>query len=165
MLPCVSAIPLLHCLLILWYFVLLNVVISTVKSFQYWILFTSYFLIKLFFLLLQSIGELTISVEETVRNGEICYYVHAQSHGEFDNVPMGTSVTGKCSLEFVMVFISHIAADLLLEILQNLACWNLFISYDHAYMSVQDLFQCGIIYHKRNTERYVIFIPYHIRCR
>jgi len=41
----------------------------------------------------QEIGELTISVEETVRCGEICYLVHAHSHGIIDNVPCGTSFT------------------------------------------------------------------------
>jgi len=41
----------------------------------------------------KSIGELTVSVSETIRGGEICYYVHAQSHGVVDDVPMGTSVT------------------------------------------------------------------------
>lgn len=41
----------------------------------------------------KEIGELTIKVEETTRDGEICYLVHAQSHGVIDNVPCGTSVT------------------------------------------------------------------------
>jgi len=41
----------------------------------------------------KNIGELTVSVSETVRGDEICYYVHAQSHGVLDGVPMGTSVT------------------------------------------------------------------------
>jgi len=41
----------------------------------------------------QEIGELTISVEETVKCGEICYLVHAHSHGIIDNVPCGTSFT------------------------------------------------------------------------
>jgi hypothetical protein len=50
-----------------------------------------------FLFFLQNIGELTVSVSETVRGGEICYYVHAQSHGVIDNVPMGTSVTGMCT--------------------------------------------------------------------
>lgn len=45
----------------------------------------------------KSIGELTISVEETIRGGEVCYYVHAQSHGVLDEVPMGTSVTAYIS--------------------------------------------------------------------
>lgn len=45
----------------------------------------------------KSIGELTISIEETIRNEMICYYVHAQSHGELDNVPMGTSVSAYIS--------------------------------------------------------------------
>jgi len=41
----------------------------------------------------KEIGELTVSVEETVRGGEICYLVHAQSHGLVDNIPCGTSIT------------------------------------------------------------------------
>jgi len=41
----------------------------------------------------KEIGELTVSVEETIRGGEICFLVHAQSHGQVDNVPCGTSVT------------------------------------------------------------------------
>ena len=49
-----------------------------------------------------------MSVEETIRNEEICYYVHAQSHGELDNVPMGTSVTGIQFTEFVIVVITRI---------------------------------------------------------
>lgn len=45
----------------------------------------------------KNIGELTVSVSETTRGGEICYYVHAQSHGVVDDVPMGTSVTAYIS--------------------------------------------------------------------
>lgn len=41
----------------------------------------------------KEIGELTLSVEETTRGDEICYLVHAQSHGLVDNIPIGTSVT------------------------------------------------------------------------
>ncbi|XP_012555118.1 ciliogenesis-associated TTC17-interacting protein isoform X1 [Hydra vulgaris] len=40
----------------------------------------------------KNIGELNISVEETIRNGELCYHVHAQSHGEIEGVAMGTSI-------------------------------------------------------------------------
>eukprot|EP00112_Aurelia_sp_Birch-Aquarium-sp1_P006093 Seg1681.3 transcript_id=Seg1681.3/GoldUCD/mRNA.D3Y31 product="Ciliogenesis-associated TTC17-interacting protein" protein_id=Seg1681.3/GoldUCD/D3Y31 len=49
----------------------------------------------------QEIGELTVSVEETVRGGEICYLVHAHSHGTIDNVPCGTSVTAYVARGFV----------------------------------------------------------------
>lgn len=41
----------------------------------------------------REIGELTLSVEETTRGDEICYLIHAQSHGLVDNIPCGTSVT------------------------------------------------------------------------
>eukprot|EP00794_Sanderia_malayensis_P002985 gene2985-3442_t len=41
----------------------------------------------------KEIGELVMTVEETVRGGEICYLVHAHSHGIIDNIPCGTSVT------------------------------------------------------------------------
>ena len=38
---------------------------------------------------------MTVTVEETTRGGEICYLVHAHSHGVIDSVQCGTSVTGK----------------------------------------------------------------------
>ncbi|XP_065053110.1 ciliogenesis-associated TTC17-interacting protein-like isoform X2 [Rhopilema esculentum] len=41
----------------------------------------------------KEIGEVTVTVEETTRGGEICYLVHAHSHGVIDSVQCGTSVT------------------------------------------------------------------------
>ncbi len=43
----------------------------------------------------KELGEFTVSVELTRHSGQECLLIHANSHGAIDNVPMGTSVTGK----------------------------------------------------------------------
>ena len=38
---------------------------------------------------------MTITVENATWRGEPCYLVHANSHGTVDQLPIGTSVTGR----------------------------------------------------------------------
>ncbi|XP_064613739.1 ciliogenesis-associated TTC17-interacting protein-like isoform X2 [Liolophura sinensis] len=45
----------------------------------------------------RELGEFSVSVEQTIRNGENCFLVHANSHGAIDNVPCGTSITAHVS--------------------------------------------------------------------
>ena len=43
----------------------------------------------------KELGEFSVSVELARHSGQDCLLIHANSHGALDNVPMGTSVTGK----------------------------------------------------------------------
>jgi hypothetical protein len=43
----------------------------------------------------KELGEFSVSVEVARYSGQDCLLIHANSHGALDNVPMGTSITGK----------------------------------------------------------------------
>ncbi|XP_006636372.2 ciliogenesis-associated TTC17-interacting protein [Lepisosteus oculatus] len=40
----------------------------------------------------RELGEFTVTVENAVYNNEMCYLIHANSHGSIDDIPCGTSV-------------------------------------------------------------------------
>ncbi|XP_063074205.1 ciliogenesis-associated TTC17-interacting protein [Engraulis encrasicolus] len=48
----------------------------------------------------KELGELCIDVQKTVHNSQLCYLIHAKSHGAIDDIPCGTSITGYVTPSF-----------------------------------------------------------------
>lgn len=43
----------------------------------------------------RELGDFSVSVTKESYNDELCYLLHANSHGTIDDVPCGTSIIGK----------------------------------------------------------------------
>ncbi|KAL2102772.1 hypothetical protein ACEWY4_001940 [Coilia grayii] len=48
----------------------------------------------------KELGELCISIQKTVHKSQLCFLIHANSHGAIDSIPCGTSITGYVSPTF-----------------------------------------------------------------